>query len=78
MHGGLCAAHVPGQQDGVQQHVRAADHQRSVYGQHTSGQQAHEVQGARFAQPLGGLCTKVRKGMLDIVTVMLKVIESSD
>jgi len=59
VHGGLCASELPRHADRVLQHVRAADHERSVQGQHAGGHKTHALQIARIAQPARRICSTV-------------------
>ena len=61
VHGRLRAAELPRVTDRVRQHVRAADNERPVPGQHAGGRATHALPRARAAQSPGGLRTEVRQ-----------------
>lgn len=61
VHGGLRAPKLPGYSHRVLEHVRAADHQRTVSGLDPSGRASHAVPRARAAQSARGVRAKVRR-----------------
>lgn len=60
VHGWLCAAVVSGHQVRVLQHVRAAHHERPVYGLDSRGYQAHALSCSRLALPSRGVRAEAR------------------
>ena len=60
VHGGLCAAVLPGHQGRVRQHVRAADHERPVHGLHPRGYEAYALPCACASLATRGLCAAAR------------------
>lgn len=59
VHGRLCAAELLGEQDGVLQHVRAADPERPVRGLDAQGRTTDDAPRPRPAHTAQGLRTKV-------------------
>ena len=60
VHGGLCAALLPGHQGRVRQHVRAADHERPVHGLDARRRAADALQVARAPLAARGLRAAAR------------------